>query len=94
MESCTGTTLPPDVTRFLFLKRLPADIQQILLVSDAPLEHLALKADAMLAARAPTPSKATVSATTTTSAVTLGSLAAHVATRSEDVQKISTQEPL
>ncbi|ROT82927.1 gag-pol polyprotein [Penaeus vannamei] len=87
----TGTTLPPDVMRSLFLKRLPADIQQILLVSDAPLEHLALKADAMLAARAPTPSKATVSATTTTSAVTLGSLAAHVATLSEAVQKI-TQE--
>ncbi|ROT69406.1 Gag-Pol polyprotein [Penaeus vannamei] len=88
----TGTTLPPDVMRSLFLKRLPADIQQILLVSDAPLEHLALKADAMLAARAPTPSKATVSATTTTSVVTLGSLAAHVATLSEAVQKISTQE--
>ncbi|XP_069984616.1 germ cell nuclear acidic protein-like [Penaeus vannamei] len=69
-----------------------ADIQQILLVSDAPLEHLALKADAMLAARAPTRSKATVSAATTTSAVTLGSLAAHVATQSEAVQKISTQE--
>ncbi|ROT62928.1 Gag-Pol polyprotein [Penaeus vannamei] len=68
--------------RSLFLKRLPADIQQILLVSDAPLEHLALKADAMLAPRAPTPSKATVSAATTTSAVTLGSLAAQVATLS------------
>nr|XP_027227272.1 uncharacterized protein LOC113819221 [Penaeus vannamei] len=88
----TGTTLPPNVMRSLFLKRLPADIQQILLVSDAPLEHLALKADAMLAARAHTPSKATVSATSTTSAVTLGSLAAHVATLSEAVQKISTQE--
>ncbi|XP_069995035.1 uncharacterized protein [Penaeus vannamei] len=88
----TGTTLPPDVMRSLFLKRQPADNQQILLVSDAPLEHLALKADAMLAARAPTPSKATVSAATTTSAVTLGSLASHVATLSKAVQKISTQE--
>ncbi|XP_069979451.1 uncharacterized protein [Penaeus vannamei] len=90
--TCTGTTLPSDVMRYLFLKRLPVDIQQILLVSDAPLEYLALKADAMLAARARTPSKATVSAATTTSAMTLGSLAAHVATLSEAVQKISTQE--
>ncbi|ROT82932.1 hypothetical protein C7M84_023917 [Penaeus vannamei] len=87
----TGTTLPL-VMCSLFLKRLPAVIQQILLVPDAPLEHLALKADSMLAARAPTPPKATVSAATTTSAVTLGSLAAHVATLSEAVQKISTQE--
>ncbi|XP_069971722.1 uncharacterized protein [Penaeus vannamei] len=76
----TGTTLPPDVMRSLFLKRLPADIQQILLVSDAPLEQLALQADAMLVARAPT------------SAVTLGALAAHVTTLSEAVQKIPTQE--
>ncbi|ROT64270.1 gag-pol polyprotein [Penaeus vannamei] len=88
----TGTTLPPDVMRSLFLKRLPADIQQILLVSDAPLEQLALQADAMLVARAPTSSIATVSAATTTSAVTLAALAAHVATLSEAVQKISTQE--
>nr|XP_027211779.1 uncharacterized protein LOC113805069 [Penaeus vannamei] len=73
--------------RSLFLKRLPADIQQILLVS----EQLALKADAMLAARAPTSSIATVSAATTNSAVTLGFLAAHVAALSEAVQK-STQE--
>ena len=78
--------------RSLFLKRLPADIQQILLVSDAPLEQLALQADAMLVARAPTSSIATVSVATTTSAVTLGALAAHVATLSEAVQKISTQE--
>lgn len=88
----TGTTLPPEVMRFLFLKRLPADIQQILLVSDAPLEQLALQADAMLVARAPTSSIATVSAATTSSAVTLAALAAHVATLSEAVQKISTQE--
>ncbi|ROT84128.1 putative uncharacterized protein K02A2.6-like [Penaeus vannamei] len=76
----------------LFLKRLPADIQQVLLVSDTPLECLTLKADAMLAARALTPSKATVPAAITTSAVTLGSLAAHITTVSEAVQKISTQE--
>ncbi|ROT83868.1 gag-pol polyprotein [Penaeus vannamei] len=88
----TGTTLPPDVMCSLFLKRLPADIQQILLVSDAPLEQLALQADAMLIARTPTSSIATVSVATTTSAVTLGALAAHVATLSEAVQKISTQE--
>ncbi|XP_069985539.1 uncharacterized protein [Penaeus vannamei] len=87
----TGTTFPPDVMRSLFLKWLPADIQQILLVSDAPLEQLALQADAMLVARAPTSSIATVSAATTT-AVTLTALAAHVATLSEAVQKISTQE--
>ncbi|XP_027213289.1 uncharacterized protein [Penaeus vannamei] len=88
----TSTTLPPIVMRSLFLKRLPADIQQILLVSDAPLEQLALQADAMLVARAPTSSIATVSASTTTCTVTLGALAAHVATLSEAVQKISTQE--
>ncbi|ROT61806.1 Gag-Pol polyprotein [Penaeus vannamei] len=88
----TGTTLPPDVMRSLFLKRLPADIQQILLVSDAPLEQLALQADAMLVARAPTSSIATVSAATTTSAVTLAALAAHVTTLSKAVQKISTQK--
>ncbi|ROT65882.1 reverse transcriptase [Penaeus vannamei] len=70
----------------------PADIQQILLVSDVSLEQLALKADAMLADRAPTWSIATVSAATTTYAVTLGSFAAHIATLSEAVQKISTQE--
>ncbi|ROT72546.1 Gag-Pol polyprotein [Penaeus vannamei] len=86
----TGTTLPPDVMHSLFLKRLPADIQQILLVSIAPLEQLALQADAMLVARAPTSSITTVSAAT--SAVTLAALAAHVATLSEAVQKISTQE--
>ncbi|ROT78754.1 reverse transcriptase [Penaeus vannamei] len=90
--SSPAPALRTDIMRSLFLKRLPADIQQILLVSDAPLEQLALQADAMPVARAPTLSIATVSAATTTSAVTLGALAAHVATLSEAVQKISTPE--
>ncbi|XP_069999420.1 uncharacterized protein [Penaeus vannamei] len=77
----TSTTLPPDVMHSLFLKRLPADIQQILLVSDAPLEQLALQADAILAARAPTSSIATMSA------ATLGVLAAHVTTLSQSCRR-------
>lgn len=71
----TGMT-PPDVVRSLFLRRLPADIQQILLVSDAPLEQLALKADAIIAAKTSAPTVATVSVTTVTPSATLESLTA------------------
>lgn len=71
----TGMT-PPDVMRSLFLRRLPADIQQILLVSDAPLEQLALKADAIIAAKTSAPTVATVSVTTVTPSATLESLTA------------------
>ncbi|XP_069985550.1 uncharacterized protein [Penaeus vannamei] len=56
----TGMTFPPDVMHSLFLKRLPADIQQILLVSDALLEQFALKADAVIAAKTRAPTVATV----------------------------------
>jgi len=88
----TSMTFPPDVMRSLFLKRLPADIQQILLVSDAPLEQLALKADAIIAAKTRAPTVATVSATTATLAATLESLTAQVAALSEAVQRLSTRE--
>ncbi|ROT73079.1 transposon Ty3-G gap-Pol polyprotein [Penaeus vannamei] len=87
----TGMTFPPDVMRSLFLKRLPADIQQILLVSDAPLEQLALKVDSIIAAKTRAPTVATVSATTATLAATLESLTAQVAALSEAVQR-STRE--
>ncbi|XP_069995023.1 uncharacterized protein [Penaeus vannamei] len=87
-------TFPPDVMHSLFLKRLPADIQQILLVSDAPLVQLALKANAIITAKAHTPTVATVSATTATPAATLESLAALVAVLSEAMQKLSTRERL
>ncbi|ROT73050.1 integrase core domain protein [Penaeus vannamei] len=89
-----GMTFPPDVMHSLFLKRLPADIQQILLVSDAPLVQLALKANAIITAKAHTPTVATVSATTATPAATLESLAALVAVLSEAMQKLSTRERL
>lgn len=72
----TGMTFPPDVVRPLFLRRLPADIQQILLVSDAPLEQLALKADAIIAAKTSAPTVATVSVTTVTPSAPLESLTA------------------
>ncbi|ROT72377.1 hypothetical protein C7M84_009229 [Penaeus vannamei] len=62
----TSMTFTPDVMHSLFLKRLPADIQQILLVSDAPLEQLALKADVIIAAKTRAPSVATVFATAAT----------------------------
>lgn len=71
----------------LFLKRLPANILQILLVSDLLLEPLV---DAMIAAKAPT--LATVSAATATPAVTMESLAAQVTALSEAVQRLTTKE--
>lgn len=72
----TGMTFPPDVVRPLFLRRLPADIQQILLVSDAPLEQLALKTDAIIAAKTRALTVATVSVTTVTPSAPLESLTA------------------
>ncbi|XP_069972241.1 uncharacterized protein [Penaeus vannamei] len=87
----TGMTFPPDVMRSLFLKRLPADIQQILLVSDAPLEQLALKADAIIAAKTRAPTVATVSATTATPVATLEPLTAQVAALAKAVQRLSTR---
>lgn len=54
-------TFPPDLMCFLF-KRLLDDMQQIL-VSCLPLEHLALKAGAMIASKAPHHSNGSVSRT-------------------------------
>lgn len=85
------TIFSPDVLRSLFLKRLPADIQQILLVSDFPLEQLAFRVDAMIVANAPTITTVSAAAAATP-AVTIEFLAALDTALSEAVRRLSTRE--
>ncbi|XP_037794221.1 uncharacterized protein LOC119589708 [Penaeus monodon] len=70
-----NTHLPPDILRSMFLQRLPAAIQTVLLASELPIEQLVLKADDMLAMQNTTQ----ISVVSTTPSLTLGSLATQVA---------------
>ncbi|XP_047477363.1 uncharacterized protein LOC125030987 [Penaeus chinensis] len=83
------THLPPDILRSMFLQRLPAALQTALLASELSTEQLALKADEKLAIQ----TSPQVSSVSTTSPLTLESLATQVAELTTAVRRLAARDP-